>query len=116
MAEKFGMIVSALVIAFVGINILLVFGSFMGIQVKDFTGVTGSSTTICKNDVGGINCRGVFYPMKPYKEDACPQGSAKTCTNACQIESAMAQDGRICPTYCIDYCLSDDVANLLKTK
>lgn len=111
--EKFGMIISVLVVAFVGINILLMFGSFYGYNLKDFAGITGGATTICKNAVGGIECRGVFYEMKPFKED-CQAGTERVCTNGCQIEAAMAGDGRVCPTHCTDYCLSADVANLLR--
>ncbi len=111
--EKFGLAVSVLIVAFVGINIIVMFGSLYGFNVKDLAGFTGASTTMCQNDVGGIVCKGVFYPMRPFKE-LCTEGTTKTCTNPCEIERAMAIDDRVCPTYCTDYCLSTDVANLLK--
>ncbi len=110
--EKFATMISALIIAIVGINILLVFGSFYGYNIKDFAGITGGATNICKNVVGGVECRGVFYEMRPFKE-SCPAGTTKACTNGCEIERAMALDDRVCPTHCTDYCLSADVANLL---
>lgn len=111
-SQKFATAISVLILAFVGLNILLVFGSFFGFNISDLVGITGAATTKCENTVGGIECQGIFYQLKPFKE-SCPENTVKVCTNLCEIERAMVKDGRVCPTHCVDYCLTEDVANLL---
>ena len=86
---------------------------FMGLALSGGTdAITGFATSSCKNVIGGIDCGGELYP---FKGDApCPQDTVVVCTNLCEIDRLMNHDDRICPTYCIEYCMPPAIANKLK--
>ena len=40
----------------------------------------------------------------------CPDGQQEVCTNSCLMNKVFLGDDRICPNYCKQFCVSDDLA------
>lgn len=110
---KIAIAAGILIVVFVGLNIVLAFGEMYGLNVRGPGLITGTAGTECRDTVGGVMCDGQLYELKQQTAN-CPAGTIQTCTNSCQLSAALSEDTRICPTYCSNYCLSPDIANLLR--
>lgn len=105
-------IIGVLLVVFISLNVLFAFGKIPGSGVGLITGTAGSVPATCQEVIGGVKCGDAFYPLKT--EESCADGTVQTCTDACQIEKALQQDDRVCPTYCDDFCLPPELADKLK--
>jgi hypothetical protein len=108
--HKMSAIIGMIIILVVGINLVLIFTDVFHIgQGVDF--ITGYTTLECINSAEGLKCGSMVYP---YAElGGCKEGTTSVCTTACEISGLMAKDDRVCPTYCTDFCLPNDMVDLL---
>ncbi|MFH0868708.1 MAG: hypothetical protein V1839_00615, partial [archaeon] len=113
--ERMLILLGFAIIIVVALNLALVFGDMF--KLGGGVGmISGFASAECKNTVGGVDCGGVTYAVKPESE-GCADDLIPICTNACELARAKANDGRICPTYCTEFCLPQDVAeSVLNTK
>lgn len=103
------------IVVVVGLNLTLVFGDMFKLG-GGMGMISGFATAECKNTVGGIDCGGTTYMVKPESE-SCENDLVPICTNSCELARAQAKDNRICPTYCTELCLPQDIAEgVLNTK
>jgi len=96
------------IVLVVGMNLALVFGDMFKLG-GGMGMISGFAVAECKNTVGGVDCGGTTYEVKPQSE-SCSGDLIPICTNACELARAEANDERVCPTYCTEFCLPQDIA------
>ena len=84
---------------------------FLGLRFNDSSAITGFSVINCKYVADGIECKGELYTLKSL--NFCTGGGIPVCTNICELDRLTTGDSRVCPEYCIDYCLPEEVAEKL---
>jgi len=103
--EKALLLLGFLIVLIVGLNILFAFGGFFG-NNNILTGLAASGDLRC-NDVGdSIRCGSTVYKSA---EMGCASGETSVCANTCEFERAFQKDGRVCPSYCKNVCVPEDV-------
>ncbi|MEK6923557.1 MAG: hypothetical protein AABW84_02600 [Nanoarchaeota archaeon] len=102
------------VLLLVGVNLLFFFSEITASSYNSFGPVTGSAVFTCTYTFDGVHCSdGSDYMIA---ELGCPVNTNIICTNECEIERSKTNDGRLCQTYCTNYCLSsEDIQKLKET-
>lgn len=107
----------SLLIIFVILVIVLAYGGALqgkgtitGIAGGKLNSMIGVNTLVCNNVAGGIRCDTDFYPVL---QDNCSENMVAKCTNVCELDRLIVGDDRVCPSYCINYCLPQNIAEEL---
>ncbi len=103
-------IVGIIIVVIVGLNIIFVFSDMLNIG-RGSGLITSFSILECRNSAEGIICGEDVYPNADWT--GCPSGSTIVCTNSCEITRIKMNDDRVCPSYCTDFCVSPDLAELI---
>ena len=117
--KRFNIWTNILLVIFVSLIIIIAFRAIsLNGGFKEVTGtlggpsvITGLSTFSCHETIDGIACNGNFYPF--YREN-CSPGTVPVCTNVCELDRLMNNDGRVCPKYCKEYCVPLEIAEKIK--
>jgi hypothetical protein len=95
------------------IGLLILLGVIIGLvltgeHVDDF--ITGGVSFSCHPGFEGVNCGDEVYR---YAEDGCGRGEVVVCTNYCILERALTGLDLICPEYCGDFCVPEELVERL---
>jgi len=80
---------------------------FIGLSFSDSSSITGFAVSNCEYTIDGIECNGELYPITEL--GSCPENTSPVCTNICELDREISGDDRVCPEYCLDYCLPQEI-------
>jgi len=84
---------------------------FLGLRFSNSSAITGFAVINCEYIIGGIECNGELYQIN--SQEPCPENTSPICTNICELDRLTSKDDRICPEYCMNYCLPQEIAQEL---
>ena len=79
-----------------------------GEHVEDF--ITGGVSFSCHPGFEGVNCGDRVYR---FVGDGCTTGEVEVCANYCMLERALTGKDLVCPEYCEDYCVPEEIVEKL---
>ena len=107
--DNFVTLIGFLLVLAVGINIVLFFGDNLNVGNAP---LTGFAATNCANTFEGVKCGSILFPLRE-QAGSCGGSETAICTNSCQIEKALSNDNRECPSECSLVCVPDALATKL---
>ncbi len=111
--HKWPAVIGTIIIIIVGLNIIFAFNDMFSIG-KGTGLITTYSVLDCRDSAEGIVCGDNIYPNADWT--GCPEGTVISCTNSCEITRIKMNDDRACPSYCTDFCVSQDLAELINKR